>query len=98
MPFADDIRIAAVHPGYNRFKVACDIQDACNPSGVARELVRIIADAMRDPACTGTDFVRADPAVVAVVDKLSSLMRLDPFEAHRRCSQRTGAAPSVVSR
>jgi hypothetical protein len=80
-----DITVFGRHKGYNRFKVAVDIQNACNPSGVARELVRVIEDAMQDPAYTGTDYVRSDPAVVAVVDKLSSLMTLDAFEAHRRC-------------
>ena len=29
-----------------------------------------------------------DPAVVAVIDKLSSLMRLDPYEAHDECARR----------
>jgi hypothetical protein len=82
-----DITVFGRHKGYNRFQVAVDIQNACNPSGVARELVRIIEDAMQDPAYTGTDYMRRDPAVVAVVDKLQSLMMLDAYESHRRCDE-----------
>lgn len=58
---------------YNRFQVALDIQNACNPSGVAIELVKIIKDAMDDPACKGTMAVRGDPAVAMVVQKLHDL-------------------------
>ena len=78
-------------PSYDRFKIAVDIQNACNPSGVAHELVRVVQDAMHDPACKGTAWVCADPAVVAVIDKLQSLMRLDAFQAHRLCSERAAA-------
>lgn len=73
----DHICIAPPHNRYNRFKVAIEIQDACNPSGVARELVRVIKDAMDDPECTGTDWVRQDPAVRLVVNKLMDLTRAD---------------------
>jgi hypothetical protein len=86
---SEDIKIAGVNELYDRFKVADDIQDACNPSGVARELVRVIASAMRDPACTGTDFVRNDPAVRCVVDKLASLTGVQSFDhdAHFQLSK-----------
>jgi hypothetical protein len=83
----DTILIHAPQPGYNRFKVARDIQDACNTSGVARELIRVIEDAARDPQC-GRGRLASDPAVVAVIDKLSSLMRLDACEAHDQCARR----------
>lgn len=83
-------------PNYNRFKVAHDIQDACNPSGVAHELVRVIQDAMRDPLCTGTAWVCGDPAVVAVIDKLQSLTSLDAFEAHRLCSMAVSKPPETT--
>ena len=43
----DVIRIHAPEPGYDRFKVARDIQNACNTVGVARELIRVIEDAAR---------------------------------------------------
>jgi hypothetical protein len=85
----DGILIHAPEPGYNRFKVARDIQNACNTSGVARELIRVIENAARDPQC-GRGRLAHDPAVAAVVDKLSSLMRLDPCAAHRACATRAG--------
>jgi hypothetical protein len=87
-----DITIPGRPAGYDRFKVAYEIQDACNPSGVARELVRVVEDATRDPACTGTDWVRSDAAVVAVVDKLRDLMGLDAFEALRTCREKAETA------
>jgi hypothetical protein len=87
MPRTDGIVIRAPEAGYDRFKVARDIQNACNTSGVARELIRVIEDAARDPAC-GRARLAQDPAVAAVVDKLSSLMRLDPRDAHEQCARR----------
>jgi hypothetical protein len=84
----DNITVFGRGPSYDRFKVAVDIQNASNPSGVAHELVRVIQDAYLDPKWEGTAWVCADPAVVAVVDKLQSLMRLDACEAHRLCSER----------
>jgi hypothetical protein len=89
MPNPDPILIHAPEPGYNRFKVAHDIQNACNTSGVARELIRVIENAAQDPQC-GRGRLAHDPAVVAVIDKLSSLMRLDPYEAHDECASRAG--------
>jgi hypothetical protein len=85
---APQISISDVTDGYNRFVVARDIQDASNPSGVARELVRVIYAAMRDPDCKGTDDVRRDPAVRCVVDKLSSLMIGDALSAHGENARR----------
>jgi hypothetical protein len=83
----DAITIHAPEPGYNRFKVARDIQNACNTSGVARELIRVIENAAHAPQC-GRGRLTHDPAVAAVIDKLGSLMRLDPFEAHAECARR----------
>jgi hypothetical protein len=83
----DPILIHAPEPGYNRFKIARDIQNACNTSGIARELIRVIENAAQDPAC-GRGRLAHDPAVAAVIDKLSSLMRLDPYEAHDQCARR----------
>jgi hypothetical protein len=87
MSTADSILIHAPEPGYNRFKVARDIQNASNTSGVARELIRVIENAALDPSC-GRGRLAHDPAVVAVIDKLTSLMRLDPYEAHDQCARR----------
>ena len=87
MTQSDATLIHAPEPGYDRFKVARDIQNACNTSGVARELIRVIEDAARDPQC-GRGRLTHDPAVAAVIDKLQSLMRLNPFEAHDACARR----------
>lgn len=84
----EDIIIAPPGADYNRFKVAHEIQGACNPSGVARELVRVIAAAQNDPNYTGTDFVRSDAAVVAVIDKLSSLCMKEAIPAHGECRKK----------
>jgi hypothetical protein len=90
----DPILIHAPEPSYDRFKVARDIQNASNTSGVARELIRVIENAAQDPQC-GRSHLAHDPAVVAIIDKLSSLMRLDPYEAHDACARRAGLpAPS----
>jgi hypothetical protein len=86
MSHSENIVIHAPEPGYDRFKVARDIQNACNTTGVARELIRVMEDAARDPAC-GRSRLSSDPAVVAVVDKLSSLMRLGAYEAHDQCAR-----------
>jgi hypothetical protein len=94
---ADPIVILLPGPAYCRFRTAVEIQDASNPSGVARELVRVVASAMADPACTGTDWVCKDPAVVAVIDKLSNLAGRDAFESHRLCSERV-RSPSAPPR
>lgn len=72
-PKNEDIVIHKLGNDYNRFQVALDIQNACNPAGVARELVKIILDAQNDPASTGTMWVRKDPAVRLVIDKLLDL-------------------------
>jgi hypothetical protein len=80
-----DIVIEPPRPGYDRFKEARDLQSGCNPSGIARELVRIIAAAMNDPACKGTDDVRNDAAVITTIDKLQSLCLRDAIPAHSEC-------------
>jgi hypothetical protein len=82
MSTADTILIYAPGPAYNRFQVARDIQNACNTSGVARELIRMMEDAALDRAC-GRGRLAHDPAVVAVIDKLSSLMRLRSLQGTR---------------
>ena len=71
-------------PGYNRFKVARDIQNACNTSGVARELIRVIENAATTPMRAWAP--RARPGRRAVIDKLA-LMR-STLEAHGECARR----------
>jgi hypothetical protein len=58
-------------------------------------LIRVIEDAARDPQC-GRGRLPHDPAVAAVIDKLSSLMRLDPYAAHGECAKRS--APPVPAK
>jgi hypothetical protein len=86
-----DTQIVIQKPGaaYNRFLVADQIQDACNPIAVARELVRVIHAASNDPTCNGTDYLRSDAAIVAVIDKLRSLMRKDAADALWECMQKS---------
>lgn len=83
----EDTVIPPPPPGYNRFKIARDLQNASNPAGVAVELVRIIKAAQSDPACTGTDYVRSDAAVAACIDKLESLCLIDAMSAHGTCRE-----------
>lgn len=89
MPKDTDIVIFGIDENYDRFQVAHDIQNASNPSGVAHELVRVIVAAMRDPNYSGTQYVRDDPAVRCVVDKLASLTGVQSFDhdAHLQLSK-----------
>ena len=47
---------------------------ACNPAGIARTLVAAIDEAMAEPTYTGTDALRADPALRLIVNQLQFLM------------------------
>jgi hypothetical protein len=49
-------------------KLALDIQDACNFSAVARELVSCVSELYKD-----SDQIIKEPSVILLVDKLSSL-------------------------
>ena len=54
---------------------AVSLQDACNPSGVARELVRMI-DAVRneiEPAKFNTSMIGKDDGVILTVAKLADM-------------------------
>jgi hypothetical protein len=55
----------------NRFKLAIDVQDACNMRGIARSFVEVVDDAMAE--LKDTSKVWTDPAVVLFVNKLESL-------------------------
>jgi hypothetical protein len=58
----------------NRYKEALDVQDACNPSGVARLFYDLACEFHRSPEYTGTDSVRNDPALRLIAYKLCELM------------------------
>ena len=58
-----------------RYNQALDIEaGACNPSGIARTLVRAIAEFQASPEYAGTDSLRADPALRLMVHQLAFLM------------------------
>lgn len=67
-----------------RFETALDIQNACNPSGVAKTFYDLACEFMRSPEFTGTNAVRNDPALKLIAFKLADLMgvgTLDGTEA-----------------
>lgn len=58
----------------NRFQDALDIQNACNPSGVAIALSESISTFMKSPEYTGTDSISADPGIRLIAFQLSFLL------------------------
>lgn len=70
---------------------ACDVQNACNLSGVVHSFARAIADLMASPDYTGTNWLRSHPVVVAYADKIASLCDIQELcnnramDAHDRC-------------
>lgn len=58
---------------YNRHQVAVEIQNACNPRALARELVKMVDVAAAE--LNSTVLVWDDPAVVLLVNKLESMCR-----------------------
>jgi hypothetical protein len=73
----------------NRYQDALDVQNACNPSGVAHSLHEICCEVSREGG--GTDAVRRDPAVRLFVAKLADLCGLDytwPMGDHETCQER----------
>lgn len=63
----------------NRFWDAHMIQQgACNPSGVARSLVKAIDEARGE--CADTDSVCADPAVRMICHQLAFLLRVSQID------------------
>jgi hypothetical protein len=88
--FANDCGVAQ-----NRFKDACLIQQgACNPSGIARTLVRAIN------AChaEGAD-ARTDPAVRMIAHQLAFILGVDEintgFDTYSRLTQECEARALV---
>lgn len=56
---------------YDRFRVAIDIQNAGNMRAIARELVKVVDNAMDE--LKSTEAVWRDPAVTLLVNKLEEL-------------------------
>jgi hypothetical protein len=76
---------------YNRFKVAIEIQDACNMRAIAREFVKVVDAAHAETKDTSKTW--ADPAVVLLVNKLESLARSNDrlALAYDACHNRSAA-------
>ena len=80
----------------NMYKTALDLQDACNPQGVTKEIARLcdqIADELRgESGFAGTDEIRRHPVFTLVVDKLYDMAgRPDTFaygKAYDVCKER----------
>lgn len=61
----------------NRFDNAVAIQEgACNPSGILHSMLEACAEIRNDPEHTGTDQLRADPALRLMAHQLSYLLRV----------------------
>jgi len=77
-------------PEYNRHQVAIDIQDACNPRALARELVKIVDAAVN--ALDSTVPTWDDPAVILMINKLESMARSKArfSAAYAACQERVG--------
>jgi hypothetical protein len=79
----------------NRFKEAIEIQNACNPSGVARHLVKTMDEVFKSPDYYGTASLTLDPAVRMVLHKLADMCGLldQPFHEYMRmydqCKERS---------
>lgn len=76
-------------------KLALDVQDACNLSGVVKTFAKVL-DTIWDEAHKqgrGTDFVNTHPITVLFVSKLESLSMSDYrfAEAYSSCRKMTNA-------
>lgn len=60
-----------------RNKTAIQIQNACNPSGIAHAFIEACKEFRDSPADKGTDSLRADPALRLIAYQLSWLMGAD---------------------
>ena len=70
----------------NIYQDAIDVQDACNPSGVALSLHNLCCSLSREGL--GTDDIRRHPAVILFTAKLADLMGLDyqwPDVTYQNC-------------
>jgi hypothetical protein len=63
-----------------RQETAWMIQDACNPMGVANELLHQMKAFCDTPEYTGTDSIRNDPALRAIAYKLADLFRVSNWD------------------
>jgi len=84
----------------NPYKTACEIQDACNLSGVVHEFsrtVRLVREEA-DKLGKGTDYINTHPVVIAFVDKLVSLSGHSfskALAAHQTCTDKANFEPTT---
>lgn len=65
----------------NRFDNAVGIQEgACNPSGILYSMLQACEEIRAEPSHTGTDQLRADPALRLMAHQLSYLLRVSEIE------------------
>jgi hypothetical protein len=76
----------------NVYRDALLVQDASNPSGIARSLVEVIDAIKAEPEYDGTDYVCSHPAFVLFASKLESLAGYGHrySEAYAECRRRAG--------
>ena len=58
----------------NRYKLALEIQDACNITALAGLFHKVCLEVPHEDSCTGTAKVCKDPAVILIVDKLHDMV------------------------
>lgn len=85
---------------------AIDVQDACNPSGVALFYVRIIDCLRNEHGIRDTDALRKHPAVVLTAHKLADLSQvasmsargyLDAYMEAQRIIEAYASAPAMAA-
>lgn len=64
----------------NRHEIAWAIQNACNPMGVAHELIAQMRAFQSAPEYTGTTSMRDDPALRAIAYKLADLFAVADWD------------------
>lgn len=87
----------------NRYDNAVGIQEgACNPSGILHSMLEACEEIRAEPSHTGTDQLRADPALRLMAHQLSYLLNVGEIdrevdvygklvhECRTRCTARDG--------
>ncbi len=66
----------------NRYDNAIGIQEgACNPSGILHSMIQACEEIRAEPDHTGTDQLRADPALRLMAHQLSYLLRVAEIDS-----------------
>lgn len=82
----------------NIYQTAIDVQDACNPSGVAISFVEVIRAIREEPGFNGTDDIRRHPAFIMFVSKfvafangIGEIPHVDFGKAYDICKEKAHA-------